>query len=262
MPLIYEGIGEKGKSQYNDFYGVFIGIENFPHSDGAIPNLMYSNEDADNVCRFFFDSLVENPRADTETKLSLFVNEPYIAHTNYHDAVQVEQGSRVNILRCLSNYLNVADSDDLLLVYVSTHGEIDYNDYFFIPTDGEFDNILGTGISSNTMVQALGKAASRGVYVILIIDTCYSGAISFDLGKYEGEFACLMSASPVEYAYEYTSLKQSVFTHFLLDGLNGSAPSTSLIDVFEYVYKQVQVKTKKRQNPLLTGTMKYEFKIV
>lgn len=250
------------KVPYADFYGIFIGIETFPSANDELRPLLYSNEDADKMCAFFLD-FCKSTRKNHD--ISLFVNQPYIEKTFYNGEVEALEGTRVNILRRLSNYLNKAKSEDLFLVYISTHGEIDYDDYFFIPSDGEFDNILGTGISSNTLIQALGKISASEVNVLMIIDTCFSGAISFEIGKYKGAFSCLLSASPVEYSYEFNSLHHGVFTYYLLEVLHKNerkkTPLT-LVQLYDYVYKHVQNRTQKKQNPLMIGTMKYNFEII
>lgn len=250
------------RANYKNFYGIFIGIENFPGANGKIKSLLYSNEDAHELCNFFLEHCKS---LDKPYEISLFVNDDYIEKTTYDGEVKVDKGTRVNILGALSNYLSRAKSHDLFLVYISTHGEIDYNDYFFIPSDGIFSNILGTGISSNTLIQALAKVSSREVNVLMLIDTCYSGAISFDIAKYKGAFSCLLSASPVEYSYEFGTLKHGAFTYYLLEALRtykAEEKTLTLVELYDYIYKKVQLKTKKKQNPLMTGTMSYNFPIL
>ena len=249
--------------QYTKLYGIFIGIERFPQSNGRIKNLLHANEDADVLCNFFLENCQIKK---IENELTLFTNEGYKTKTDYSNTVKVENGIRVNILKTLTNYIKEAKANDLLLVFISTHGETDYNDYFFIPSDGDIDNILGTGISSSTLIQALSKVSAKDVKVLMIIDTCFSGAISFDITKYKGEFSCLLSSSPVEYSYEFLNndIEHGIFTYYLIEGLKGEASensNVSLVNLFDYVYKNVQKETEKRQNPLLIGTMNYNFDI-
>lgn len=240
------------QSDFNNFYGIFVGVENFPNSKRQIPSLMHSNDDADKMCKLFLDIREEgNQKPD----LCLLVDKRH--HVAYAEAVSVHTPMRVNILRELTRCLKATKTNDFLLVYISTHGIIDFDDYFFLPSDGDLDNVLGTGIASSTLIGAIGKATGRGVKALLIVDTCHAGAVSFDISKYKGEFACLLASSPVEYSYEFFKIEHSVFTEFLIKGLAQKENPITLIGLYDYVYHNVQVNTNKRQNPLLIGTMKY-----
>lgn len=246
------------KNDYNRLFGIFIGIEEFRSSRGEIKNLFHANQDAEGMYKFFLKRSQDNSRQD---ELCLLVDEAF--RETYKDN-RVLDATRANILRKLTQYLKLANVNDLLLFYISTHGIIDFDDYFFIPSDGEIDNVLGTGISSTTLIQALGKVSGRGVKVLMIIDTCYAGAVGFDISKYKGDFSCLLSCSPVEYSYEYFDIEHGIFTNYLLKGLKGEASDDggiTLVSLYDYVYKNVQNEAKKQgkqQNPLLMGTMDYK----
>jgi uncharacterized caspase-like protein len=247
-------------NSYNDLFGIFIGVERFPNSRGEIKSLWNANEDADDLCELF---LTRSKEAKKRYELCLFVNPDYEPRytQSYRQSVRVLEATRANILRELTRCLMMAKADDLLLLYISTHGIVDFDDYFFVPSDGEIENVLGTGIAASTLVGAIGKASGRGIKVLLIIDTCHAGAFSFDVSKYKGEFSCLLSSSPVEYSYEFFNIEHSVFTEYLIEGLRGKAQKdneVTLVGLYDYLYQNVQNKTGKRQNPLLIGTMRYD----
>jgi hypothetical protein len=240
---------------YNNFFGIFIGVEKFPHSRGKISSLMHSNEDADKMCELF---LAIKGRTKRKYELCLLVDKGY--KISYEHSIDVRSPTRANILKELTRCLKTAKANDLLLLYISTHGIIDFDDYFFIPSDGDMENVLGTGIASSMLVGAIGKASGRGVKALMVLDTCHAGAVSFDISKYKGEFACLLSSSPVEYSYEFFNIEHGVFTDYLIKGLRGEAKKDNeitLVSLYDYVYQNVQNKTNKRQNPLLIGTMNY-----
>jgi uncharacterized caspase-like protein len=251
----------KDTEDYNKLFGIFIGIEKFLNSKGKIKSLFHANEDADEMYKFF---LQKNQVKVIKDELCLLVDKPY-KDDKYHKDDKVLVATRANILRRLTQYLKLANANDLLFLYISTHGIIDFDDYFFIPSDGEIDNVLGTGISATTLIQALGKVSGRGIKVLMVIDTCYAGAIGFDISKYKGDFSCLLSCSPVEYSYEYLNdIEHGIFTNYLIKGLEGQASNNkegiTLGELYNYVYKNVQKeakKQKKQQNPLLIGTMPY-----
>ncbi len=241
---------------YDNFFGIFVGVEKFPNSRGAIPSLLNANEDADHVCQVFLE---QRGRSGRQYDLCLFVDPD--CHPACEQGVTLQAPTRANILRELTRCLQTARANDFLLVYISTHGVIDYDDYFFLPGDGEIDNVLGTGIASTTIIGAVGKATGRGVKALLVIDTCHAGAVTFDISKYKGEFACLLASSPVEYSYEFFNIEHGVFTEYLIRGLRGEARKAnglSLVNLYDYVYQNVQKCTEKRQNPLLIGTMQYD----
>jgi len=220
---------------YENFYGLFVGIEKY--KDNFIGNLYCCEEDAEGMYQTFQKKLLNH----CENNSILLIN---------------QEATREKILGTLSGYMNQAKPNDLLLLFVSTHGAIKYNDYFFMPYDGDSKNLLGTGISSSLLINALSTISSRGVKVLLIIDTCHSGAIEFDISKYAGEFSCLFSSSPLELSYEHFEFEFGIFTYFIIKGLTGAMDEPiTLRKLYDYVYSNVQEKTNKRQNPLLVGTM-------
>lgn len=255
-------LGIERPKSYKNFFGIFIGIEKFHNSKGEICSLMHSNEDADQMCEIFLTHRL--PQRKYELCLLAdkdYINKADIKKSSNAQLVGIQCATRANILKELTRCLKAAKADDLLFLYISTHGIIDFDDYFFIPSDGEMDNVLGTGIASSTLVGAIGKVTGKGIKALVIIDTCHAGAVSFDISKYKGEFACLLSSSPVEYSYEFFNIEHGVFTEYLVKGLKGEADkddSITLISLYDYIYQNVQIKTNKRQNPLLIGTMDYD----
>lgn len=213
-------------------FGLFVGIEQY--QDNIIGNLYCCEDDARDLHQVF-----KEKTHLTGSTLELLTN---------------EDATRSDILKCLSKFMDAAKADDLILLFVSTHGTIRYNDYFFIPYDGSSGNLLGTGVSASLLINALATVSARGVRVLLIIDTCHAGAISFDTARYVGEFSCLFSASPNEYSYEQYNMENGLFSHFLIEALKKDL--NTLREVYEHVYVNVQRQSNKKQNPLLVGTMK------
>ena len=241
MPAGFELKAKVKERSYKNLYALFVGIEKF--QDTNIGALYGSADDAAGLATVFREN------ADLH------------ASGSHHICLLTDQeAKRAIILEKLTEYIHTAQAGDLLLCYISTHGLIDYGDYYFFPNDCSLRNILGTGISATTMTNALSAASTAGTKVLMIIDACHSGAIGFDLSKYKGEFCCMLSSSPVEYSYETFDRERSVFTYPLTQGLLGKARdggAPTLIELFDYVYKEVQKQTRKNQNPLLMGTMQY-----
>lgn len=229
--------------QINDYarrYCLSVGVENYV--DDAIGRLFYCAEDAQGV----YEALKV---ADKVDQGQLLLD---------------EQATRQNILGVLSGYLNQIRAGDLIIVFVSTHGTIEYDDYFFVPHDGRLDNILGSCISANLLLNALSEKIDEGVKALLILDTCHAGAMGFDLARYQGErgggLSCLFSASAKDLSYEYVRLGHGLFSHYLIKGFEDSETNhpdgpITLRSLYNYVYKGVMEKSRMKQAPLLVGTL-------
>lgn len=225
--------------------GLFVGIETFP--SGTIENLEFCTDDAFRQCEGF--------GLDPETHV-----------------LADEFASREAILKRLLKMIDGAQQDELLIFSITGHGVIAYNDYFFTPFEADSQNILGTCISASMILKVLATAAEKGAKVLLIIDSCHSGAIGFDLSRYKGGMACLFSCSPMELSVEKFMAERTgkgsvngrggngVFTHYLSEYLeNGSSEVResviTLRNLYEYVYGEVEKDTEGKQHPLLIGTL-------
>ena len=217
--------------------GIFVGVEHY--KDPYIRNLFNCKEDAAELYNIFCSD-----RANKRNSVRLLEKD----------------ATRKKILQALVSQMEEVTKEELMILFVSTHGIIEYNDYFFFPYDTELANILGTGISASLLINGLGSLArKKKVKVLMIFDTCHSGAIGFDYNKLNGEISCLFSSSATEVSYEHFDEEYGVFTKALKDALNGDAANNrgaiTLRRLFNSVYKSVQKSTQKRQNPILIGNM-------
>lgn len=227
-------------------YGLFVGIEQYKKA--LAQELEFTVDDARAIHRAF-----DSRTGPKDLRL-----------------ITEEQASRDAILNTLNAFLRLAQKGDLLILYLAAHATIRHNDFFFLPWDADMHNVLGTGISSTLLLNALSTAAKKGVKVIFFLDTCQSGGMAFDLSRYQskegGGIACMVAAASTEMSYPYREKGHGYFSYFLAEGLNGKADETgdgyiSLRGLFDYVYVNVirQVKEDrtdgKRQSPQLTGTL-------
>lgn len=229
--------------------GLLVGVEHFP--SGNIADLQYSVDDA----------VALHEALSPNSEIALLTD---------------KAASRSKILDVLNQKMNQTQEGDLLLLFFSGHGLIRYNDYFFTPCDADANNLLGTCISSTLVINALAEVAQRGGKVLLILDTCHSAAISFDIHKYTGKLkggiSTLFSCSPMEFSFEsYIKERKGVgahaerggagyFTYYLVEGLSGHAAKgdlsqVTLRDLFDYTYAKVKAKSGNRQHPILQGTL-------
>ena len=161
-----------------------------------------------------------------------------------------------------------ADSarDDLLLLYISTHGlkDIDGNLYFGA-TDTRMDRLHSTGVSAKFINELADSSRASGI--IIILDACYSGAFargmnpkadfSVDLvQRFEGRGRVVIASSgTMEYAFEGDSFRElasdssdytSAFTSAIVQGLEtGDADRdqdgyVTTDELYEYVYARMR----------------------
>ncbi len=187
-------------------------------------------------------------------------------------------GNAIQIL--LSGLPQEVKKDDTLILFFSGHGEPDFNelgDYYFLPHDASLRALAKTSIKLSGLDYLKDIPAKR---IILIADACYSGSFtkwgtkSASAGAEEAkrlrmrlaEFreriaqsagtAVLTSSGGEEESREYASLENSLFTHFLLQGLRGEADRNgdgivTLFEAYEYAKEEVKRFSNGKQNPVL-----------
>lgn len=181
-----------------------------------------------------------------------------------------EDASRANILNSMKQVFYQADKNDVVLFYFSGHGY----DGAFVPADYDgFNNLL----FHDEVKGIFEKSAAK--HKMCFADACHSGSAgtsntlamrsinnvhptarfykAFEQSK--GGIALLLSSKGEEYSLEDESLRQGIFTHYLMRGLKGEADTNknkivTIDEVFKYVYEKVRSYTAKAQTPILSGT--------
>src|SRR5450432_658044 len=177
---------------------------------------------------------------------------------------------REEILAALQSIAETAEPDDLLLFYISGHGEIEHGESYLIPRNCKGGSLYDTAISIKRVKEIIAGAKARAK--VIILDTCHSGADIGTKGKqpmtpefFQHAFAdaeglaILSSCTANQLSYDWPEKKCSVFTHYLLEALQGYADSenkgfVTVMDVNRYVAYQVKVwafQQQKRQIPTL-----------
>lgn len=190
------------------------------------------------------------------------------------DVLVDKNATKRNIEDCLARAFKIAKEDDTLLFFFSGHGETipeRDDEYFAYVYDSNPGDVLNTGLALSGMRMIKEVKARRA---IVIYDTCFAGSSS-DLQTSHGamglkDFARLFrdkpnrviiaSSSTPEQAREFQSLKNGVFTHFLLKGLDGEGDSNgdgivSVAELYDYVSKATSKETNGKQNPTLEGRL-------
>jgi len=234
----------------SDKWAIVIGISNF--KDPSI-NLKYAAKDATDFRNFLV--LQENFSADHVQLLT--------------DA----NATRNNIISKLGDgWLgHRAGKDDLVVVYVSSHGSAAQEDVgvnFLIAHDTDKDKLVSTGLP----MQWLTKIIQEQVHsnrVVLILDVCHSGSAAYDTKKSSGRAASesdfidsddkggkgivrghgldlsnlslgsgqivLCSSLADQVSWESKHYPNSVFTRRLIEALQCKGKDTTLSQAYEHL---------------------------
>lgn len=186
-----------------------------------------------------------------------------------------EAATKSTIENNINRIVNMMNTNDTLILFVATHGFFDKNDFYFTPNDFKFDNIsnnyigdTNTGISSNWLLEVLyDKVKNNSNNIVLILDTCHSGSMGFDVRKSYNEktgagLALLYSCSPLELSYENISYGggHGLFSYCIIEGLNGTADKNkdgiiTFRELYDYCYLKVKELSQDKQNPVFIGAM-------
>jgi hypothetical protein len=145
-----------------------------------------------------------------------------------------ELPTRANILTVLKAVADATEPEDLLLFYYSGHGDEQDGESYLVARDGRLLVLGDTAVPVLRIKEIVQQAPARAK--VIVLDACHSGA---DIGgkgprPMSAEFirrvfeqaeglAILASCKQGQLSYEWKSQERSVFTHFLLDALQGDA---------------------------------------
>lgn len=247
-------------------YGVVIGVSRYKYSK---INLEYADDDAE----MFYEHLISANGGAEPENVTLLLN---------------EKATRENVLKALYDVSKHAMDDDLIYIYIASHGMPSSmaNELYFLGYNTDPNNIEGTGISKFDIERAF--MSSRANKKIWIADACHSGGVglstygsrglndqarSVQVARLLNESASqnnsviLLSASSA--GQQSLEGKQwggghGVFTHYLVKGLKGEADAdgnrfVQVRELFEYIRENVSKDTKDRQYPELKGQYKDKF---
>jgi|AGTN01.2.fsa_nt_gi Caspase domain. len=208
-------------------WALAIGISNF--KDPAI-NLKYAAKDATDFSSFLVAK--QHFKADN---VKLLTN---------------EQATRQSIIEMLGDKWlgKVAQKDDLVLVYVSSHGSSSQDSAsgvnFLVAHDTNKESLLATGIPMQWLVQMV-KDQVHCDRVILVLDVCHSGAaaggkaLSRIAGMVPTELAIgtgqmvLCSSMAEQVSWESKNYENSVFTRRLIEALQSNQDKTTMKEAYQ-----------------------------
>lgn len=241
----------KADRPIRDKWAIIVGISNF--EDPKIPKLQYSAKDAVDFYKF-----LEKTGNFKRDHMRLLLN---------------EKATQRRILTELATLFlhRVAEPDDLVVVFFSTHGspteEGPGGNNYLVAYDTSIDELFATGVSMQAIMSTLRDRINSD-RILLVLDACHSGATTvgakgmtraanFDaeaLAQGSGQLV-ICSSEPAERSWESKRAPNGVFTKKLMEGLTKNGSQTRLADAFSYLQTQVQKEVKEdrgqAQKPVL-----------
>lgn len=218
-------------------YVVSVGVRNY--ADKNISECWFTDNDAIDISHFYKDK-----------------NSDVITLTN-------KSATKESIMRAMkSKFLNANENDRILFFY-SGHGF----EGGFTPFDANPEDYYSF-LFYKDIIEIMEKSSAKDKFIFS--NACHSGTIrnkkNFTLPQKCNILMFLASRSG-EYSLEYSDLKNSTFTHFLLQALKGKADSNNdkkitAVELFDYVNREVQLRTQGIQHPVMWGIFPKELIIV
>jgi len=245
-------------------YALIVGISRFRSRDERLPNLEFADIDAQSIYQF-----LQSPSGGrfTPDNLLLLTN---------------EQATISRIREALTSFVIKPGPDDLLLIFLASHGSPDpfaQQNLYFLAHDTEIGKMAETALAMKDF-QSLIQQNVRAKRLILLIDTCHSAGLTEsprDIARGLGNNLVNLYAERFLYAEEGRAVITSsdvnetaaegsrwggghgVFTYWLLEGLRGQADANgdqlvTVGELFRFVRQRVRLDTQFRQNPRILAT--------
>ncbi len=230
-------------------YALIIGIGTF--QDETIPHLRFAAKDACDIAAALQDPVHGHFRPENVTLLT------------------DKSATRESILNALQALFTKAHEDDLVVIYVSSHGSARQQDQglggsgYIVTYDSAQKKIWNNAIEYQNFAQQTSLIKARRK--VTFLDTCYSGQASAGAKSLaleengvddrtakmflsnEGSFV-ITSSNSTEQSWESEAMHNSYFTHYLIEGLNRSKEPPTLKQVFGYLSAKVAEAVSREYN--------------
>lgn len=235
-------------------WALVIGVSNYVHAEP----LHYAAADARS-----FSEFVQSPRGGRVPPEHVFT-------------LLEDQATRFEVLVALEAMQERVQPGDTVYVFVAGHGFVTERGLgYFIPSDGNLAVPAATSVSFTVLKELVDIGLAHAARRILVSDMCNAGRVGpqrtelaekiqnlvnaelLKLGGSEGgSFLNFLASRPTEASWESDELGRGVFTHVLLEALNGRAalredPIVLAEDVVRYVQMEVPKYTAFQQNPMV-----------
>jgi hypothetical protein len=254
------GTATAAKLGTGERWAVVIGIDQY--KDPSISSLRYATADAESIFRFLTARGGVKP-----ANARLLLN---------------QQATQRVIREVLGGFLRQkATKDDEVIIYYAGHGTTEPDQSaeggiakYLVPWDADPTNLFASAIPMEEIDRVFGRLAARKI--LMIQDTCFSGGAGGrtflakglamrsatltdrflqDLSQREGRM--ILTASDVnQVSQEDPTLGHGIFTHYLLEALNGAADldgdgAVTVREVHLYLQRKVHERSAGVQTPQL-----------
>jgi tetratricopeptide (TPR) repeat protein len=241
QPIVVDPTGKPNAPPYSatcpvrSKWALVVGISNFADPD---LNLKYAAKDATD----FSDYLVKEAHFEPD-HVKLLLDR----HATRQDIVDNLGDKWLK---------HNAQPDDLVVIYVSSHGssakQETGNANFIIPYDGNLENVVFNGIPMQWLTAGI-KDLIHCNRIVLVLDVCHGGAIAEGAkGVYRSEMELdpkklltgegqlvVASSQADQVSWESKQYPNGVFTRRLLEGLRRNGDKTTLKDAYGYMREKV-----------------------
>lgn len=240
-------------------WAVIVGISSYQHLPPEV-QLRYAHRDAEQFSAFL-QSTAGGALAPDHIRVL----------TN-------EKATLAEVRAALATWLTAsAGPQDVVYFYFAGHGVLDdRDDGYFVAHDTDPQNLHATGLSFQEVDAALSTQLRAGL-VVMIADACHTGRLGWSsysgagpsraseplarIGQGDRSFLKLLASRPSERSFEDGKWDggHGVFTHSLLEGLNGQADADGdgvvrASEAIDYVSRRVPELTGMQQHPRVAGT--------
>ena len=168
--------------------------------------------------------------------------------------------TKPKILAAMNELLGKVTRDDIVICMFSGHGTQVGKEQFFCPEDARLEDLADSCVALNEVLGALKRSPAK--FKWMIVDACrndptrsMSDSGVKAIGKVESVppgVTAIFSCADTEKSYEDSKLGHGVFTHFLMQGLDGKAADkegvVTILDLYKYVQKETQGYVVARYN--------------
>jgi WD40 repeat protein len=233
-----------------------IGVDNFGNKAGGV-NLNYAAEDAHDIATTLLESQRGGP-----SKASLYAD----VDLQYLPNDKADSAAILDALDAMAQRMAKSDAgQDVAVILVSSHGEMIDGQFYLIPYGfdaGSQGKSIKSAVSASEFAKKVGALADHGK-VLLLLDTCHSGAVGAQGWAKDPDAKVLQDAMDLENVTVLTSSKKNELSEELpewkhgalaqafLDALKGAPASEGVIRLSaltDAMENEVQSLTKGRQH--------------
>lgn len=244
--------------EVNNKWALVVGIANF--QDNEIKPLDYSDDDAEAMYNFLID--------------------PNLGRFNPGNVIKLinQQATTTSIKKAIDKIATSTQSNDIVVVYVSTHGTPGKSDIagvsYVVTYDTKKDSLYATAYEMTHLAEAL-KDRIKANRVVAFLDTCYSAGslrgVTFTRSGKDKDLTLeikaagidtesikkmaqgigrviISSSGPDERSWESDTLQHGYFTYYLLDALKKREGLVTIDEVYGYLKKEVPTIVAREKN--------------